>query len=81
MNNSKPTCRDVFTHICTNLDQGIDSAECKALKLHLDGCPDCVTYLETLKETGKLYREYPVPRLTKQSRQKLLSVLESYIGK
>ncbi len=56
-------CADVYRHICDNLDQKLDSPECRAIKKHLEGCPDCQAYLASLKQTIRLYRTLPSPRV------------------
>ncbi len=56
------TCEEVHEHICDNLDEDINSPNCRAIKLHLNECPECTSYLKSLKTTIDLYREYPSPR-------------------
>jgi predicted anti-sigma-YlaC factor YlaD len=73
--NKKPKCSDVFKHICDKLDKDLNSTECRAIKKHLDDCPDCTVYMNSLKKTIELYRAYPEPRLTKSRRNRLLSVI------
>ena len=65
------TCSDLFKHICTNLEEAFDSAECKKLKLHFDDCPDCKTNLRSIQSTIKMYRSYPVPSISKKKLKKL----------
>jgi hypothetical protein len=72
-------CRNVFRHICDRLDADLDSRQCRAIKRHLDGCPDCVTYLRSLKQTVELYRRYPLPRRSKRSVEKLNAALRKRI--
>ncbi len=76
MKNTKPTCEDVFKHLCDNLDRDMNSPQCRDIKSHMDACPDCVTYLNTLKKTIGMYKEYPIPRLTQASRKRLHSLLQ-----
>ncbi len=72
----KPACSHVFKHICDNLDKDIKSADCMAIKKHLDDCPDCTVYLNNLKQTIELFRAYPEPRLSKSGRERLHTVLQ-----
>jgi hypothetical protein len=60
----KVTCKELYEHICENLDENLDSPQCKEIKAHFEDCPDCIQYLESLKTTIKLYRFYPAPRLS-----------------
>ncbi|TAK53440.1 MAG: hypothetical protein EPO24_14360 [Bacteroidetes bacterium] len=70
-----PTCSDVFKHICENLDKELHSPQCRAMKRHMEGCSNCMTYLDSLKKTIGFYREYPIPRLTRASRKRLDTML------
>lgn len=59
------SCKKVYTHICDNLDKDLNSPECREIKRHLDSCPNCVTYLDSLKKTIILFRDYPDPKVPK----------------
>lgn len=69
-------CRDVFEHICNNLDVKLDSPECRAIKRHIERCPNCVAYLDGLKKTILLYREYPNPTVPAKVHRQLFAVLK-----
>ena len=69
-------CKEVYRFICDNLDQGSDSPECAAIRLHLDSCADCRAYLETLKQTVHLYQSAPSPRVPQAVHRRLMAVLE-----
>lgn len=71
MNAPTVTCTAVFRYICENLDEHLDSPKCRAIKRHLDQCEDCTAYLDSLKKTIRLYREYPTPRLPSTVRRNL----------
>ena len=68
-------CREVFRYICENLDDKLDSPGCRQIKKHLEDCPNCLAYLDSLKKTVRLYQVFPHPRLTKQSRRRIHTVL------
>jgi anti-sigma factor RsiW len=70
------TCKEVFNHICENLDEKINSPQCREIRRHLDRCPNCVAYLDSLKKTIRLYRAYPQPRLPGRARKKLHAQLK-----
>jgi predicted anti-sigma-YlaC factor YlaD len=77
------TCKEVFNYICENLDEKINSPQCREIRRHLDSCPNCVAYLDSLKKTIRLYRAYPQPRFAGKARKKLhaqLKVQLSSIG-
>jgi len=75
MNAARTTCRDVTRHLCGNLDERINSPACRRLKKHLEQCPNCAAFLDSLKKTVRLYREYPSPRLPAGRRKMLMAVL------
>ncbi len=68
-------CKDVYQFICDNLDQAIDSPECKAIRQHIEQCADCKAYLSSLKATVSLYRSEPVPGMSPSVHRRLMSVL------
>jgi RNA polymerase sigma factor (sigma-70 family) len=44
-------CDTVYLHICDHLDEDIASPRCRQIKQHLDECPNCRAYLDSLKKT------------------------------
>jgi hypothetical protein len=70
-------CRDVALHICENLDEKINSPICRAIKKHLQECPDCSGNLFSLKKTIKLYRRYPTPKFSKVCHKNLMAKLSA----
>jgi len=68
------TCRDAYDQICDNLGQ--DLKHCREIKRHLAGCPNCVAYLDSLKKTITLYREYPSPKIPGRTRKELFARLK-----
>ncbi len=76
MSTKRVRCAEVVQHLCGDLDEKIDSPSCRALKKHLEECPDCTAYLDSLKKTITLYRRYPEPRPSATRREKLMSVLK-----
>jgi hypothetical protein len=67
----KLNCKDVFRHICDNLDERLSSSRCREIKRHLDRCPNCTACLDGLKQTVYLYRNYPVPKLPQRTKKAL----------
>ena len=68
-------CRKVYRRICENLDQGLDSPECREIKRHLEQCPDCLAYLDSLKKTVLLYRAMPSPPVSRAMRRRLFKIV------
>jgi predicted anti-sigma-YlaC factor YlaD len=64
-------CKRTYKYICENLDVDLNSPACTQIKKHLDNCPNCVTYLNTLKKTILLYKEYDKPGLKKSAKNRL----------
>ncbi len=46
--------------ICEKVDQDLTSPTCRKLREHLDKCPNCAAYYDSLKKTIVLYRDYDV---------------------
>jgi hypothetical protein len=71
------TCKESLAHICGEMDEHIDSPKCREIKKHLEACPNCAAYLDGLKKTVRLYRDYPCPKLPDKCRKELLATLKS----
>ncbi len=60
MKKEKVSCKKVMSHICKSLNEDLDSPKCKAIKDHLDACPDCRNYFKTVEMTIDFYKKYDV---------------------
>jgi predicted anti-sigma-YlaC factor YlaD len=69
-------CKSVYEYICENLDANMNSAKCRAIKKHLDACPDCAAYLDSLKKTILLYKREPGPSVPLSVHRRLVKVLD-----
>jgi len=69
-------CPDVLDHICEELDGKISSAQCREIRRHLEGCPNCTAYLDSLKKTVRLYKTYPNKKVPQKARKQLFAVLK-----
>lgn len=65
-------CKKTYRYICENLDSNLNSPACVEIKKHLDHCPDCTVYLNTLKKTVLLYKQQKSPTLGKSARKNLM---------
>ena len=45
-----------FLQICDYLGGDLDSPACKEVREHLDACPECKNYCNSIKETVKMFR-------------------------
>lgn len=69
-------CREVATHLQFQLDSKLRTRACREIMRHLEHCPNCTAYLDSLQKTILLYRKYPDPQVPKRMRQKLLAILK-----
>lgn len=69
-------CKEVYLHICENLNQDLDSPRCRTIRKHLQTCPDCSAYLDSVTKTVQLYRTAPAPRATPHVHSTLLNTLD-----
>jgi len=74
---AKISCADVRRHICDNLGFGLNSAQCREIKHHLEHCRDCNGYFTSLKKTIRLYQSYKTPIISSKARRRLLAAISS----
>jgi len=70
-------CDEVYLHICDSLDENLSSPRCRAIKKHLEHCPECQTYLNSLKTTIALYRAMPEPKLPPEVHRNLFKTIST----
>jgi anti-sigma factor RsiW len=68
-------CTRVYHHLCDNLDADLSSPGCREIRKHLEQCPDCHAYLDSLKKTITLYRSARIPGLRPEAHRKLFQSL------
>lgn len=76
MKNKPVKCKDVFNYICDKLDADLNSPKCRSIKKHIDDCPNCITYLDSLKKTILLYKVYPEVKAPKGVIKEIFARLE-----
>ena len=69
-------CGKVAHHIQTELDVDLDARKCREIKRHLERCPNCTAYLDSLKKTVLLYKRYPDPHVPSRTRETLFAILK-----
>ncbi|MFW5973170.1 MAG: anti-sigma factor family protein [Bacteroidota bacterium] len=47
---------EMLEQLCETLGEDVESPSCDALRAHLDRCPGCRAYVDSLLETIALYR-------------------------
>jgi hypothetical protein len=68
-------CRDVASHVQKELDERLRLEAFRRIRAHLEICPNCIAYLDSLKRMVRLYRRAPIPRLGKKARMKLFAAI------
>lgn len=74
MDKHNTTCKEVMHHICDNLGEDLDSPKCIAIKEHLENCPNCKNYFDSVESTIKFYKMYDV-KLSDDSHKNLMDKL------
>lgn len=71
---SQVSCADVLRFICEQFGDEDDSDRCKEVKKHLENCPDCTHYCNSLETMIGLYR-VASPQFSPDAKQILLHTL------
>ncbi|MCP5062587.1 MAG: hypothetical protein GY936_09000 [Ignavibacteriae bacterium] len=74
MKKETTTCKEVMSHICDSLGEDLNSPKCTNIKEHLDSCPTCQKYFESVESTVHFYKKYGV-KLDNEGHERLLSIL------
>lgn len=74
MNENKPACKDVMTHICDNLGEELNSEKCISIKAHLEHCDNCQHYFNSIETTIEFYKKYNV-NLSNEGHDRLIEFL------
>jgi anti-sigma factor RsiW len=53
-----PECHDVFAKLSEYLDGDLPDDACDELERHIRGCAPCVEFVESLRKSVKLGRQY-----------------------
>ena len=71
------SCKDMLGDISDYIDGTAEDALCMELEQHLQECPDCRIFVDTLQKTIFLYRQQDETRtLPEGSRNRLFRALE-----
>jgi hypothetical protein len=73
---AKLSCKEIAKHICGELDEHLDSPQCRAIKKHMETCPNCTAYLDSLKKTVRFYKYYSGPKLSAKCREELFTRIQ-----
>lgn len=69
-------CKQAYHHICDSLGQDLESPRCREIRKHLEACPDCSAYLDSLKKTVLLYREASSRKVPPPAHKKLFRAID-----
>jgi RNA polymerase sigma-70 factor (ECF subfamily) len=69
------TCRKTYRYICDNLDERLDSPRCRQIRQHLEQCPNCRAYLDSIKKTVALYKLDTAPDIPASAHRRLMKVI------
>lgn len=67
-----PGCREVFARLSEYLDGELEAGLCADLEDHLDDCPPCRAFLQSLRRTIDLTRDLPARTLPDDLKAELL---------
>ncbi len=74
MKKNTVSCKEVMNHICDNLGEELNSPKCAAIKKHLDECPDCIQYFNSVEKTIEFYKLYNM-EFNNDAHSRLMNVL------
>jgi anti-sigma factor RsiW len=78
-------CESIFEALSQYLDGELGEADCQALESHIQGCGPCVEFVESLRKSIRLGRQFrsqePVPPLSAESKQALLEAYRKSLQK
>lgn len=59
---SNRDCSEIFAMLSEYLDRELPPATCGELEAHLRDCPECIQFVDSLKRSVALCRDYGVSR-------------------
>jgi len=65
-------CRDVFARLSEYLDEELEPGLCERLEDHMDGCPPCRAFLDSLRRTVSLVGALDPPVLDEATRRRVI---------
>ncbi|RMH78239.1 MAG: hypothetical protein D6681_20310 [Calditrichaeota bacterium] len=69
--------KKIVDELCNYLGYDFDSPMCKELHEHVQNCPECRAYIESIKKTVKICQTvYKVEPLPEEVKQELLRKLQ-----
>jgi len=69
-------CKKKIEEICDQLGEDLDSDKCNEIKKHLEDCPTCCAYVNTVKKTVELYKILPSEQVPGNVHKRLIKILK-----
>ena len=77
---NSPMHKEVYKQICDFMGEDLDTPVCKEVAEHLESCPNCKVYLDTVKKTVTICqeteKEIEIPQDIKNRLFKILNIGE-----
>jgi len=71
-----PLHKDVYKQICDFMGEDLNAPACKEVSDHLESCPNCKVYLDTVKKTVTICQEIEKEeKMPRDVKNRLFSVL------
>lgn len=73
-----PTHQEIYKKICDFMGEDLNAPACKEVAEHLESCPNCKVYLDTVKKTvticKEIEKEEKIPQEVKNRLFKVLNL-------
>jgi anti-sigma factor RsiW len=66
------SCREIFARLSEYLDDELDPGFCDRVEGHLEDCPPCQAFLESLRRTVGLVGSLPRAKLDDEARRRVI---------
>jgi len=67
----KGRCLHILQQLSAYIDDELSTDICQEIRRHLGACPDCETFVASLRQTVSLCRHSPSPTLSKADRARM----------
>jgi RNA polymerase sigma-70 factor (ECF subfamily) len=62
-------CKEIFARLSEYIDHELPDDLCERIEGHMDGCPPCQAFLESLERTVKLVEDQTAPAMPEEVRE------------
>ncbi len=76
-----PGCKEFCDHLSDYLDGEMGENECRLVEKHLDNCPPCALYFESLKTTVQICCEGVSAEMPQEVKARLKEFLKTHCEK